>query len=61
MMYSVATGMEFAYLTEPTYSLPETNSSGGVNSAWTIALSTLALITLAFGASLRQRAGATRR
>jgi hypothetical protein len=53
--------MEFAYLTEPTYSLPETNRNGGVNSAWTVALSALALVTLAFGASLRRRAGVTRR
>jgi len=53
-------GHEFAYLDEPTYFLPETNR-GSANSAWTIALSTLALITLTFGASLRRRAGVTRR
>ncbi len=54
-MYSLATGNEFAYLDEPTYVLPETNRTGGSSSAWTVALSTLALITLAAGAGLRRR------
>ncbi len=48
-------GHEFAYLDEPTYVLPETNRTGSANSAWTVALSTLALITLAAGAGLRRR------
>ena len=60
-MYSAATGDEFAYLDEPTYVLPETNRAGSMNSAWTVALSTLALITLAVGAGLRRRSGAAQR
>ncbi|MCX5972838.1 MAG: DUF5050 domain-containing protein, partial [Chloroflexi bacterium] len=60
-VYSAATGSEFAYLDEPTYVLPETNLDGSMNSAWTVALSTLALITLAVGAGLRRRAGAAQR
>ena len=56
-VYSAATGSEFAYLDEPTYVLPETNLDGSMNSAWTVALSTLALITLAVGAGLRLRKG----
>ena len=60
-VYSEATGIEFAYLDEPTYVLPETNRAGSMNSAWTVALSTLALITLAVGAGLRRRSGAAQR
>ena len=60
-VYSAATGSEFAYLDEPTYVLPETNRDGGVNSAWTVALSTLALITLAVGVGLRRRSRAAQR
>ena len=60
-VYSAATGSEFAYLDEPTYVLPETNRDGSMNSAWTIALSTLALITLAVGVGLRRRAGVAQR
>jgi len=60
-VYSAATGDEFAYLDEPTYVLPETNRAGSMNSAWTVALSTLALITLAVGAGLRRRSGAAQR
>jgi hypothetical protein len=60
-VYSNATGNEFAWLTEPAYVLPETNRNGGVNSAWTIALSALALVTLAAGVGLRRRSGAAQR
>ena len=60
-VYSAATGSEFAYLDEPTYVLPETNLDGSMNSAWTVALSTLALITLAVGVGLRRRAGVAQR
>ena len=60
-VYSEATGIEFAYLTEPTYVLPETNRDGDVGSAWTIALSALALVTLAAGVGLRRRSGAAQR
>ena len=60
-VYSEATGTEFAYLDEPTYRLPETNRTTGTSSAWTVALSTLALITLAVGAGLRRRSGAAQR
>jgi ELWxxDGT repeat protein len=60
-VYSEATGNEFAYLNEPTDVLPETNRDGGVNSAWAIALSALALVTLAAGVGLRRRAGAAQR
>ena len=60
-VYSAATGDEFAYLDEPTYVLPETNRDGGVGSAWTIALSALALVTLAAGVGLRRRGGAVKR
>ena len=60
-VYSSATGNEFAYLDEPTYVLPETNSDGGAFRAWTIALSALALVTLAAGVGLRRRAGVAQR
>ena len=60
-VYSEATGTEFAYLDEPTYVLPETNRNGGFGSAWTIALSALALVTLVAGVGLRRRSGATQR
>jgi hypothetical protein len=60
-VYSGATGSEFAYLDEPTYVLPETNRGGGVGTAWTIALSALALVTLAAGVGLRRRAGVAQR
>ena len=60
-VYSNATGNEFAYLDEPTYVLPETNRDGGVGTTWTIALSALALVTLAAGVGLRRRAGAAQR
>jgi len=60
-VYSEATGTEFAYLDEPTYRLPETNRTTGTSSAWTVALSTLALITLAVGVGLRRRSGAAQR
>ena len=58
---SAAIGHEFAYLDEPTYVLPETNRDGSVGSAWTIALSALALVTLAAGVGLRRRSGAAQR
>jgi ELWxxDGT repeat protein len=58
---SDAIGHEFAYLDEPTYVLPETNRDGGVGSAWTIALSALALVTLAAGVAMRRRSGAAQR
>ena len=60
-MYSPATGNEFAYLDEPTYVLPETNTSEGPARAWTIALSVLALVTLAAGVGLRRRSGGAQR
>jgi ELWxxDGT repeat protein len=60
-VYSSATGYEFAWLTESTYVLPETNRGGGVGTAWTIALSALALVTLAAGVGLRRRAGVAQR
>jgi hypothetical protein len=60
-MESSDTGHEFAYLDEPTYVLPETNRAGSTSSAWTVALSTLALITLAVGAGLRRRSWAAQR
>jgi hypothetical protein len=60
-VYSEATGYEFAWLTEPTYVLPETNRGGGVGTAWTIALSALTLVTLAAGVGLRRRARASQR
>ena len=60
-VYSYATGYEYAYLDEPTYVLPETNTTGGASSAWTIALSALALVTLAAGVGLRRRSGVAQR
>jgi hypothetical protein len=54
-MYSEATGGEFAYLDEATYVLPETNADARAVWNWTIALTVLALITLAAGAGLRNR------
>ena len=60
-VYQSDIGREFAWLTEPTYVLPETNRDDSMNSAWTIALSALALVTLAAGVGLRRRTGATQR
>ena len=60
-MYSPATGNEFAYLDEPTYVLPETNTGEGPARAWTVALSALALVTLAAGVGLRRRSGGAQR
>jgi hypothetical protein len=54
-------GHEFAYLDEPTYGLPATNRDAGANGAWSIALSALALVTLAAGVGLRRRRGVAQR
>ena len=50
---SAAIGNEFAYLTEPTYALPETNRQA---SDWSAALAALAGLTAAAGVMLRRRA-----
>ena len=55
--YSDETGSELAYLDEPTFVLPETNSDGSV---WTTALVLLAAVTAVAGVGLRMR-GAPRR
>ena len=55
--YSDENGSELAYLDEPTFVLPETNSDGSV---WTTALVLLAAVTAVAGVGLRMR-GAPRR
>ena len=52
IVYSAATGREFAYLDEPTYGLPETNRGSSV---WTVTLVILTGLTAAASIALRVR------